>query len=110
MKYEDEVRYSVDVLGTKYTIVETDNSEKLKQRNADGVIDYTIQEITLEKTFSGETKDGEWYQKLVKRHELIHAFLFESGATKYSEDEDLIEILSIQFPKMLKAFEEVDAL
>ena len=49
----------------------------------------------------------------VKRHEIIHAFLFESGLAEnsnWAQNEEMVDFFAIQFPKLLKAFEQADAL
>lgn len=50
------------------------------------------------------------YKKQIIRHEIIHAFLHESGLEKHKFDEDLINYIAIQFPKMLKVFKEAKGL
>lgn len=55
----------------------------------------------------------EEFKKKVLRHEIIHAFFGESGlrsCSEYAEDEELVDWIAIQFPKILKAFEQVGAL
>ena len=42
------------------------------------------------------------------RHELVHAFAYESGLAENSPwafNEEMTDWIAIQFPKMLKAFE-----
>ena len=46
------------------------------------------------------------FKKQIIRHEIIHAFLHESGLEKHKYDEDLINYIAIQFPKMLKVFKD----
>ena len=46
----------------------------------------------------------------VLRHEIIHAFFIESGLEDYNSNEQLVNWIAIQFPKMIKAFEEVDCI
>ena len=53
-------------------------------------------------------------QRHVLRHELIHAFLFESGMDQSSAaheawavNEDLIDWMAIQMPKIMSAYESV---
>lgn len=54
----------------------------------------------------GNTDD---FKRVLRRHELIHAFLYESGMREWSEDEALVDWLAIQWPKMQKAFGQVGA-
>ena len=48
------------------------------------------------------------YDNNVLRHEIIHAFLYESGLRNYSADETLVDWLAAQFPKMFAAFENAE--
>jgi hypothetical protein len=52
------------------------------------------------------------------RHELIHAFLNESGLrynsfapeTAWAKNEEMVDWIAIQFPKLMKAFRDADAI
>ena len=47
------------------------------------------------------------------RHELIHAFLFESGLAEnsnWARNEEMVDWIARQFPKMAKTFQEVKVL
>ena len=62
-----------------------------------------------------EKKEGyfenlEDYKKKVTRHELVHAFLFESGLHDMAKDEQLVEWLAIQSPKMFEAMKKTKCL
>lgn len=46
----------------------------------------------------------------VVRHEAIHAFFHESGLDGYSADEQLVDWLAMQFPKMYRLFKEHEVL
>lgn len=43
----------------------------------------------------------------VMRHEVIHAFFNESDLSDYSNNEELVDWLAMQFPKMFKVFQEL---
>jgi hypothetical protein len=65
----------------------------------------------------GSVDNLEPYCKKVLRHEIIHAFMYESGLWENSHDvegwaqnEEMTDWIAIQFPKMQKAFEEAGAL
>ena len=58
-------------------------------------------------------KDMAAVKRNIIRHELIHAFLYESGLdvnSKWGTDETLVDWIALQFPKMEKAFKEADCL
>lgn len=106
----------VNVLGTEYEIVETSQNEDASLEDRDGYCDTSIKKCVVdEMTESGADakKNIPEYKKSVKRHELIHAFLYESGldvCSSWAKDEIAVDWIAIQFPKMLKAFKEADAL
>ena len=111
----------VDILGTKYTIKQYAEKDHplLNGMNRDGCIDVSTKEIVLrEKTPDCDLQDYETYQKSVLRHEIIHAFLYESGLDSssfgfsgaWATNEEMVDWIAIQFPKMLKVFDEVGCL
>lgn len=107
----------INVLGTEYTIEIKSKSEDEFLKDCDGYCDKTSKEIVvLAKPETCEIKCFEIYQKKVIRHEIIHAFLIESGLQenfkkdKWGHDETTVDWFAVQFPKLLKAFEEADAL
>lgn len=44
------------------------------------------------------------------RHELIHAFFCEAGLDDYSSNEQLVDWIAIQSPKIFKIFQELEIL
>ena len=107
----------VNVLGIEYSISESNEKDNPKLRSKDGYMDSSTKECVVDKmedTGEPELKNNlAEYKKGVKRHELIHAFLFESGldvCSKWAKNEEMVDWIAIQFPKMLKAFKEADCL
>lgn len=103
----------INVLGTMYSIRESNELDDPRLQNCDGYCDDTsktlvVNEMTMIDPMSKDDL-GE-YKKLVTRHELVHAFLFESGLSEMSSDETLVEWIAYQFPKMLKAFQKAECL
>ena len=104
----------INVLGTEYSLI-IDKSDYLKNINADGEHrEYektiTIRQLSgfLDRESTPEAKEVR--KKEVLRHEIIHAFFSESGLDNYNGDEQLVNWLAIQFPKMQKVFEQADCL
>ena len=55
----------------------------------------------------------EEYKKNVIRHEINHAFMYESGLDIHSDwgrNEQLIDWLAIQIPKIMKIYTEINAI
>lgn len=104
----------IDVLGTWYTITKSNKLKDDNLNNSDGYCDYTTKQIVID-TFQdspGSLADLEKYRKQVIRHELVHAFLFESGlgVNSWGVNEEIVDWIAYQFPKMADAFEKVNAL
>lgn len=106
----------INILGTEYTIYELSAAEDFNLKEVDGYCDKTTKKIVITtKDDDCNLGDFEVYRKKILRHEIIHAFLFESGLhenwmhREYGHDETYVDWIAVQFPKLLKAFEEVGA-
>lgn len=116
----------VNVLGTEYRIETHKVSEDptLEKNRFAGYCSHeaaliVVADVTEEKYFPDMTDaEREIYRKKTLRHELTHAFLFESGLggnTLVPEDgwascEELVDWIALQSPKMLSAFEKAGCL
>lgn len=112
----EKIRY-VNVLGTIYTVEIPSREEDKHLRVCDGYCDKTAKRIVARaKAEEDELSNYEEYLKQVIRHELVHAFLFESGLhenfqhEQFGHDETMVDWIAVQFPKMLKAFQELNVL
>ena len=84
----------------------------------DGYCDKTTKRIVVaKKDEECEVGEFEVYQKSIIRHEIIHAFMYESGldanfehANQFGHEETMIDWIAIQFPKLYKAFEAAGCL
>lgn len=122
MSYYDTHHHTcqVSVLGTEYHIwLDVPESEDDVLKECSGYCDKTSHRIAIcEKEKDANLDDYMAYRKQVMRHEIIHAFLFESGlgadAAWYvvgqEHPEQTVDWLARQFPKMIKAFQTVGAL
>ena len=105
---------TVDVLGTKYSIKVANKVDDVNLESCDGYCDPTTKTITIG-TFipsQGSVEDLESYRKSILRHELVHAFLNESGLNgeSWGRNEEIVDWIAYQFPKILKVFESCGAL
>ena len=103
---------AIPVLGTVYCITEKSILEDPILENCDGYCDHTTKRIVISDMLTereNQLEDMEAYKKKVIRHELIHAFFFESGlgADSIGKDEELVDWIAMQFPKVNKVFEEL---
>ena len=108
-----EERKEVSILGTTYFVDVKDKEEdELLKNNRDGYCDTSTKYIVVEnmKPEEGTKRNLKAYQESVLRHELVHAFFYESGLDNYSSDEQLVDYLAIQIPKIYKAMKEIDCI
>ena len=106
----------VNVLGTEYNVYESNAENDAKMEKRDGYCDTSTKVCVVDEmksTVIDQKANIEEYKKSVIRHELIHAFLYESGldvCSYFAKDETIIDWIAIQFPKMLETFKEANAL
>ena len=103
----------VNVLGTEYKIIR----EEMKDATYDGYCDYTFKTIKLRTDNVNELGDFDYLMKKQLRHEIIHAFLYESGLSsnfehckQFGHEETIVDWFAIQFPKIEEAIKSVNAL
>lgn len=108
----------INVLGTEYTLKVCSEDEEPRLSGCDGLCDETVKELLVE-SYSKDQGDPTCKANLliqtnkVKRHEIIHAFLFESGLAENSEwaqIEEMVDFFAIQSPKLFEAFKAADAI
>lgn len=109
----------VNILGTEWTIKRHRRRDDPELAEADGYTDNSIRLIVVENMEheKGCKLDLEQYAKVVMRHEIIHAFLYESGLdgcshipANWAQNEEMVDWFAIQLPKIFKAFEQAECL
>jgi len=107
----------INVLGTEYTLIESNDKANPKLAAAgDGYCDTSTKECVVDEMAETDVyckANLLLYKKSVIRHELIHAFLFESGldvSSNWAKQEEMVDWIAIQFPKLLEAFKAADCL
>lgn len=106
----------INVLGTPYRVDMVPESEGPKLKDMDGYMDPSIKRIVVadvnQRPADNESvHNPEWFQKNIVRHELIHAFITESGLEDaYWHTEDMVRWLAYMFPRLLAAFKEAGCL
>ena len=106
-------KMKVNVLGTVYRIKYVTSLD-----GRGGETDFYTKEIRISEQndipAEYKTDNLKEMQRHVLRHELIHAFLFESGMDQSSAaheawavNEEMIDWMAIQMPKIMAAYESV---
>ena len=111
---------TVNVLGTDYKIFFRSINDDDKFEICDGYIDWTAKEIAVrveKKKEMGNLKDMNVLIKKVLRHEIVHAFLYESGLAEcsgevrqWAKNEEMVDWFARQGKKIYKAWKEAGAL
>ena len=106
---------TINVLGTIYHLQEKTSAEDEFLISCDGYCDKTSKKIVIKKE-NIDLDNFDVYKKKIYRHEIIHAFLFESGLaenfrhSEWGHDETFIDWFAYQSPKIFKAFKEAECL
>lgn len=108
----------INILGAEYTLRVCGEAEAPVLANYDGVCDETTKRLLItDYAKSADDIDSKGNLQIqinkVKRHEIIHAFLFESGLAEnspWAQNKEMVDFFAIQFPKMMEAFKAADAL
>ncbi len=110
----------INILGTEYTIETHKVSEDsyLEDNKLSGYCGeeeklIVVADMSEEKYFTGmDEKAQEAYRKRVLRHEIMHAFLNESGLSDssnqyggaWAKNEEMVDWFAIQSPKIFKVY------
>lgn len=112
---------TVNILGTEYEIKIGNENDYPALADMDGYMDSTTKEIVIDdmKKSEGDKQakgNLKAYQNQCLRHEIIHAFMDESGLSHNFEhksigiEETTVDWFAIQSPKIFKVFQELDIL
>lgn len=105
----------INVLGTMYTIKESNKVDDPALEQCDGYCDDTVKVCVVDTMNCSDVmakQNMQDYKNKVIRHELVHAFLFESGlaGNSWASNEEIVDWIAYMFPKMKAAFEAANAL
>lgn len=105
----------VNVLGTMYTIQESNKVDDPALEECDGYCDDTVKLCVIDSMNCSDAmakQNMSEYKKKVIRHELVHAFLFECGLAEnsWANNEEIVDWIANMFPKMKVAFEKAESM
>lgn len=107
----------VNILGTPYQIIFKQPEEDSRLTELYGYTDPITKTICIDNKDYMSIIDNELHRKEVLRHEIIHAFLAESGldnnahkSEHWAIDEEIVDWLAIQGPKICKVWTELNIL
>lgn len=109
-----DIKGSIVILGSEWQIdfLSIENDSNLEEK--DGYCDKSTKTIVVRLDNNGGFGNFEEVQKSIIRHEVIHAFLIESGLdnnwqhpSEFGHDETTVDWFAIQWHKINKVFEEL---
>lgn len=112
--------FKVNILGSEWSVKFGNEEEYPNLAEMDGYTDPSTREIVVDDMKAsqgqiGAKADLKSYQKQVVRHEIIHAFLLESGldsnsnsADSWAVNEEMVDWFAIQSPKIFKVFNKLE--
>ena len=117
----DYTEIKINILGTEWNVLYHTIEENESFASCDGYCDPSAKKIHFRKYTETEDFRGyenrELLQKKTLRHEIIHAFMFESGLWRNTGDvetwamnEEMVDWIAIQMPKMVKAMQDAGAM
>ena len=107
---------SVNILGTTYNIAEVSDDKNKGLAGATDFYTKTIEIADMQGINSDAliTDDIESFRKAVLRHEIVHAFLYESGmdmqsgeCESWAKNETVVDWFALQGQKIYSAWQEV---
>lgn len=110
-----------NILGTKYVIKFKCENDEPRLYDNWGFCDFHTKEIYIRDDIDMETKDScknliDFKNKVI-RHEILHAFLYESGlrenskkSAAWAENEEMIDWFAIQIPKIVQIYKKLNIL
>ena len=107
----------VNILGTRYDIKEKSADKDALLNDCDGYCDWTIHSIVIRRERDGSLNDMDEYIKKAKRHEIVHAFMFECGLAHsscsvdaWAVNEEMVDWIAWNGAKIYKAWQDANAL
>ena len=108
---------ALEILGATWTIVERSQNDDDLLVYGDGYCDWSARTIVIEREKGGNLADMERYIRKVKRHEIVHAFLYECGlaestlpAGAWAQNEEMVDWFARMGERIYKAWESAGAI
>ena len=119
INYKEPYDGLVYILGTQYNIKLISEADDPMLKTLGGYTDPTVHKIVVKliEKQGNTSQNVADYAKNIMRHELIHAFLFESGLGAcanevdcWSQNEEMVDWFAYQSPKIFKLFQQLNCL
>lgn len=98
------MKTKINILGTEYEYEVVKNIAAKELDGAGGGITKFFEKKIF---INGDNDVLADYNRIV-RHEILHAFFFESGLSEYARDEKIIDFLAYQIPKIVDIYKNLE--
>lgn len=103
--------YKVNVLGTEYSVHIRKREQDKSLAECDGYTDFTTKEIVVQDIEPDDTtvKDTDCHMMNVLTHEIVHAYLRESGldVCSWGRNEEIVDWIALQLPKLTDTINKI---
>ncbi len=107
----------INILGSEWTVVRINRGEEKRLEYKDGFCDLSVKQIYInwyqkDESDLDQQMNVDVHNRTVLRHEIVHAFLLESGLgdnwkhDTFGHDETIVDWIAMQGPKLYKAWKE----
>ncbi len=112
----------IPILGEHWSVYEGTEEEYPQLKDSDGCADSSIRAIFIDRTIlerndPSQKRNLRAYRKEVLRHEVVHAFLYESGlgansntAEHWAVDEEIVDWIALQLPKIVAVCKKLEVM
>ena len=112
----------VDILGTEYKILYRTSEQDARLEEIDGYCDYSTKTIVCVKRTQKDKSimdlgNLKAIDNRILRHEIIHAFIYESGlwcnsfgVSNWARNEEMTDWFAMQFPKIYAVYKKLNIL
>lgn len=104
---------TVRILGAVWTVRSATETEEPRLEGVNGFTDWTTRTICLEKNTQGNLGCIKTYMNQVIKHEVIHAFMFESGLgdsfehKDYGQEETIVDWFAFQMGNIMNVVMDI---
>ena len=107
--------FKIDIIGSSWEVRLREEHEDERLKDCSGFTDWTSRTIVmLDVRKSSNLGRQDVYMRKVLRHEIVHAFMFESGLgddwthEQYGQEETVVDWIAYQLPKLSATAEKAE--
>ena len=103
--------FTIDILGSEWTVYVKQESEDNRLKDCAGFTDWTVREIIIRDCREdGNLKNLEAFMMKVLKHEIVHAYMCESGLgddwehKSFGQEETVVDWIAFQMMKIVSTY------